>query len=67
MSKFNNIKDFKNIDKAAWKLISSIYNSGWNSLIANDYKRSFRQKIIISKFIFRVNLEKNSMKRKKKL
>ena len=28
MSKSNNIKNLEDIDKAAWELISSIYNSG---------------------------------------
>ena len=52
------------ISEAAWELISSIYNSGWDLLIADDHKTSFRQKVV-SKFIFKVNLEKNDKKEKK--
>ena len=63
--KSNNIKNFESINKAAWKLISSIYNSGWNSLITNNHKNSFRQKIITFKFTLRVNPEKNGKKREK--
>ena len=50
VSKFNNIKNFKDISKAAWKLISFIYNSRWDSLIADNYKNNLRQKIAF-KFI----------------
>ena len=60
-SKSNDIKDFEGISKAAWELILSIYNSGWDLLIANDHKTSFRQKVA-SKFTPKVNLEKNSKK-----
>ena len=58
----NNIKDFKDIGKVAWKLISFIYKSKWNSLITDNYKNSFRQKVTY-KFTSKVNLEKNSKKR----
>jgi len=40
--KSNDIKDFKDISKATWELISSIYNSGWDSLIVDDHKNSLR-------------------------
>ena len=43
--KSNNIKDFKDISKVAWKLISSIYESKWNLLIADNHKNNFRQKV----------------------
>jgi len=62
--KSNNIKDFKDISEAAWELISSIYNSGWDSLIADDHKNSLRQKLAY-KFTPKVNLEKNSKKGEK--
>jgi len=42
----------------------SIYNSGWDSLIADDHKTSFRQKVAF-KFISKVNLEKNGKKGEK--
>lgn len=61
VSKSNDIKYFKGISKAAWELISSIYNSRWDSLIADDHKTSFRQKLA-SKFTPKVNLEKNGKK-----
>ena len=46
MSKFNNIEEFKGISKAIWKFVSTIYNSGWNSLFADNYNNSFRQKVL---------------------
>jgi len=64
MFKSNNIKDFEGISKAVWELISSIYNSGWDLLIANNYKYSLKQKIA-SKFTSKVNLEKNGKKEEK--
>lgn len=42
MSKSNDVKDFEGIGKAVWELISFIYNSGWDLLIADDYKNSLR-------------------------
>ena len=45
MSKSNNIKNFKGIGKAVWELIFFIYESGWDSLITNNHKNSFRQKV----------------------
>ena len=42
----------------------SIYNSRWDSLISDDHKTSFRQKVS-SKFTSKVNLEKNSKKEEK--
>ena len=60
--KSNDIKDFKGISKVAQKLISSIYESRWNSLIASNYKNSFKQKVVY-KFIPRINPENNSKKR----
>ena len=64
MAKANNIKDLDCIDKVAWELISFIYNSGWDSLIADNHNNSFRQKVAF-KFTSKVNLEKNSKKEKK--
>ena len=64
ISKSNDIKDLEGISKATWKLISFIYNSGWNLLIADDYKNSLRQRIA-SKFTSKVILEKNSKKGEK--
>ena len=60
-SKSNNIKDFEGIDKAAWELISSIYEAGWDSLVTDNYKNTFRQKVS-HKFTSRVNLEKPGKK-----
>jgi len=64
MSKSNNIKDFKDTGKAAWELIFSIYNFGWDSLIADNYKNSLRQKIAY-KFTPKVNPERNGKKGEK--
>ena len=62
ISKSNDIKDFEGISKVAWKLISSIYGSGWNSLITDNHKNSFRQKFIY-KFTSRINPDKNGKKK----
>jgi len=40
--KVNDVNDLKGISKAAWGFISSLYNSGWDELIANNNKFSFR-------------------------
>ena len=61
-SKSNDIKNFKDIDKVAWELISSIYNSEWDLLITDNHKNSFRQKVAY-KFDPRINLNKNSKKK----
>ena len=60
-SKSNNIKNFEGIGKVAWKLISSIYEAGWDSLITDNHKNTFRQKVS-HKFTSRVNLEKPGKK-----
>ena len=64
MSKSNDIKNFESIGKATQKLISSIYNSEWDFLIADNHKDSLRQKIAY-KFTLKVNPEKNSKKGEK--
>ena len=61
ISKSNNIKDFEGIGKVAWKLISFIYEAGWDSLVADNHKNTFRQKIS-HKFTSQVNLEKPGKK-----
>jgi len=61
VSKSNNIKDFEGIGKVAWELISSIYEAGWDSLVADNHKNTFRQKIS-HKFTLQVNLEKPGKK-----
>jgi len=43
-SKSNHIKDFEDIGKAPWDLIFSIYEAGWDSLVADNHRNSFRQK-----------------------
>jgi len=60
-SKSNNIKDFKDIGKAAWNLISSIYETGWDSLVTDNHRNSFRQKVSY-KFTPYISLEKYSKK-----
>ena len=44
-SKANNIKDFKDLGKAAWRFISALYTSQWDNLIVNRTNRSFRNNI----------------------
>ena len=60
-SKFNNIKNFEGIGKAAWDLISYIYDTGWDSLIVDNYRNSFRQKFSY-KFTPCISLEKHGKK-----
>lgn len=54
INKFNNILELKDIGKAAQKFLSAIYNSGWDSLIANKNNNLFRQKVLL-KFTPKVN------------
>ena len=63
-SKSNNIKNFEDIDKAAWKLILSIYDFGWDLHFADNYKNSFRKKVSL-KFTLKVNVEINSKREEK--
>jgi len=56
-SKSNDIKNFEGIGKAAWELISSIYEAGWDFLVTDNHKNTFRQKVSY-KFTPQVNLEK---------
>ena len=49
INKSNNIADLSSIGEVAWKFISSIYNSGWDSLLTDENNNFFRQKIT-SKF-----------------
>jgi len=62
MTKSNDIKDFEGIGKATWELISFIYESGWDSLVADNHKNSFRQKVSY-KFTLKVISEKNGKKK----
>jgi len=43
--KDNNIKDFKDVSKAAWGLISSLYKAHWNNLFVDDLNTSLRNKV----------------------
>ena len=43
--KANSVKDLKDIGKATWEFISSLYEVYWNSLIVDDSKTSFRNKV----------------------
>ena len=42
--KANNIPEPKNFGKVVWNFISSIYNSGWDSLLSDKYNNLFRTK-----------------------
>ena len=44
--KFNELEDFKDIREAIWSFISLVYQSKWDSLIANKNDKSLRQKIL---------------------
>ena len=54
INKSNDILELKCIGKAAWKFLSAIYSSGWNSLIIDKNNNSFRQKFSF-KFTPKVN------------
>ena len=41
----NNIKDLKDIGKAAWEFLSSFYNLYWDGLYVNDNNTMFRNKV----------------------
>jgi len=41
----NDLDDFKGIRKAVWNLVSSVYQSKWNSLITDKNNKSLREKI----------------------
>ena len=44
-AKSNNLEDFNGIGKVIWNFFSSIYQSKWNSLIADKNSNTLRQKI----------------------
>jgi len=44
-SKYNDILELSGVDKSMWRLFSAIYNSGWDSLFADQSKNLFRQKV----------------------
>ena len=52
--KAHDVIDFKDIGEVAWNFISAIYDSGWNSLIANNNNISFKQKVL-AKFTPKIN------------
>jgi len=41
----NDLDDFKGIGEAVWNLVSSVYQSKWDSLIADKNNKSLREKI----------------------
>ena len=66
VNKSNEVLEFRDISKAVWKFLSTIYNSEWDLLIANKNNNSFKQKIVF-KFTFKVNLIKTRKKEKKNM
>ena len=44
--KSNKLEDFKGIREAIWSFISSVYQSKWDSLIADKNNKSLKQKIL---------------------
>jgi len=65
--KVHNFKDINGVGKVAWEFISSLYDSGWDTLCVNN-NISFRSKIA-SKFTPKINnIPKNKrIKKTKKL
>jgi len=45
-AKSNNLEDFKDIGEAIWNFVSSVYQSKWDSLIADKNNKSLREKIV---------------------
>ena len=69
VNKSNDVPELEGVDKAAWKLLSAIYNLGWDPLFADKNKNSFKQKVLF-KYTPRVNLvntRKKGEKNKDKL
>jgi len=62
-SKSNDVAELHGIGESAWKLVSTIYNSGWDFLFADKNNNSFRQKVFF-KCTPKVNSLKNSNKGK---
>ena len=57
--KANNINDFKDIGKAAWGFISSLYELRWDKLIANNNNHSIKYKVR-AQFTPILNIEGNN-------
>ena len=49
----NDLKDFDGIDNTVWNFISSVYQSGWDSLYTDNKSKTLREKIS-SKFTPRI-------------
>ena len=64
VKKSNEVSELRGIGEATWKFLSAIYNSGWDSLIANKDNNPFRQKVAF-KFTPKVNLIKTNKKGEK--
>ena len=64
ISKSNNVPKLRRIGESTWKLISTIYSSGWNLLFTNKNNKSFKQKVAF-KCTPNVNSIENSKKEKK--
>jgi len=58
LAKSNDLEDFKSIGEAIWNLISSVYQSKWDSLIA-DKNTIFLRKKILDKLTPRIILLSN--------
>ena len=63
-NKSNNVPELRGVGESAWKLISAIYSSGWDSLFADKNNNTFRQKVSF-KYTPNVNPLKNGKKGKK--
>ena len=42
----NNLKDFNRIGDGIWNLLSSVYQSSWDSLHTDNWSKSLREKIL---------------------
>jgi len=61
-----NIKDLKDVGKAVWGFLSSIYDSHWDGLYVDNTNTTFRNKVS-SKFIPQVPKNLNSNNKEKEM
>jgi len=62
-NKKNNVTDLKEIGEAAWNFIASLYESGWDSLIADKDNHTLKQKVV-AKFTSRLYKVKKKLSNK---
>jgi len=64
--KANEVKDLQRIGEAAWKFVSALYNTEWDSLITNFHNNLFRQKVTYH-YMPKINNIKTSKSKSKEI